>query len=105
LFNLTSFYIGLLCVRLYGKIWKTWLFKPLWQNTAPAGKAVFSFGTQRSWVRIPSPRFLAGATGNAVFIGFSGSFFVPAMAVLNALFDSVLVPCSTSVQPFSHLPP
>jgi hypothetical protein len=48
---------------------------------------------------------LAGATGNAVFIGVSGSFFVPAMAVLNVLFDSVLVPCSTSVQPFSHLPP
>ena len=49
--------------------------------------------------------YLAGATGNVDFIGFSGSFFVPAMAVLNVLFDSVLVPCSTSVQPFSHLPP
>ena len=49
--------------------------------------------------------YLAGATGNAVFIGVSGSFFVPAMAVLNVLFDSVLVPYSTSVQPFSHLPP
>ena len=49
--------------------------------------------------------YLAGATGNAVFIGVSGSFYVPAKAVLKVLFDSVLVPCSTSVQPFSHLPP
>ena len=49
--------------------------------------------------------YLAGATGNAVFIGISGSFYVPAKAVLKVLFDSVLVPCSTSVQPFSHLPP
>jgi hypothetical protein len=48
---------------------------------------------------------LAGATGNAVFIGVSGSFFVPAMAVLKAPFTSVLVPCSTFVQPFSHFPP
>jgi hypothetical protein len=47
---------------------------------------------------------LAGATGNAVFIGFSGSFFVPAKAVLKATFTSVFVPCSTFVQPFSHFP-
>ena len=49
--------------------------------------------------------YLAGATGNAVFIGVSGSFFVPAKAVLKAPFTSVLVPCSTFVQPFSHFPP
>ena len=34
--------------------------------------------------------YLAGATGNAVFIGVSGSFYVPAKAVLKVLFDSVL---------------
>ena len=34
--------------------------------------------------------YLAGATGNAVFIGVSGSFFITAKIVLNVLFDSVL---------------
>ena len=34
--------------------------------------------------------YLAGATGNVDFIGVSGSFYVPAKAVLNVLFDSVL---------------
>ena len=38
------------------------------------GKTLSSFGTQRSWVRIPSPRYPLGATGNVDFIGVSGSF-------------------------------
>ena len=41
--------------------------------------------------------YLAGATGNADFIGVSGSFYVPAKAVLKVLFDSVLGSSSNQV--------
>ena len=41
--------------------------------------------------------YLAGATGNVDFIGVSGSFYVPAKAVLKVLFDSVLGSSSNQV--------
>ena len=61
------------------------------------------FGTMRHWRAKPdlasgrrgrgfeSRRldYLAGATGNADFIGVSGSFYVPAKAVLSVLLLSI----------------
>ena len=47
--------------------------------------------------------YLAGATGNADFIGVSGSFFVPATLIPKALFSYVLSPSSNFFLTFQEI--
>ena len=56
-------------------MWRTGLFKPYWYFMAHAGKDVSSFGTQRSWVRIPSPRLLGRGNPGGLFRSL-GFFFL-----------------------------